>query len=81
MEAKKWEDILGMVMDFENNRKTAGELMDAIAEHCQLSFKAGRREVVSDIVKLMDCRLKAETFAIKVSDYCEAQLKEWGLGD
>jgi len=43
----------------------------------EIAHRTGRKEVVSDIVKLMDCRLAAETFAIKVCHYCEAKLKEW----
>jgi len=43
--------------------------------------KAGAADVVSDIVKLMDCRIAPDTFATRVCNYCKAQLKEWGLED
>lgn len=55
--------------------KALAQLAD-MTEECK---QVGRRGVVSDIVGMMGCRYKPETFVLKVCDYCEAQLKKGGL--
>ena len=66
-----------------SHQQTVGETQEEMLLLAQaeitwdIAFKAGIGEAVGGIIRLMDCRLSPETFALKVCDYCEAQLKDY----
>ena len=99
METKDWhkvhteanEDILGMVMDYTNGRLKAGELMDKIVQHCELSFKAGYKQRQleenpliqqgrQEVAEWVEAFLDSHFNMMLTSDISwQAKIKEWGL--
>ena len=60
-------------------RQIASDLMDETEAQAEISFKAGRREVVEFIAWLDNGTRSSASWRAEMRKFRQAQLKEWGV--